>query len=165
MAPTWRSVLFAEPTRLCQGRQTTKYANARAPIMADRQQQQFQFGFRTLFGPSSHPSDGTNSLIDGCIANIRNPRAACFAPKRVKALSFDFAGKQGTHPGAGKTEPNPIDEISREHKGVAEYMTDSGRFDFGTRWRGTFAPLTVPIVENEARRCMLHETSCAAAKR
>ena len=133
--------------------------------MANRQQQQFQFGFCTLFGPSSNTGDGTNRLIDGCIANIRNLRAACFAPKRVKTLSFDFAAKQGAHAGAGKTEPNPINEIGREHKGVAECVTDSGRLNFGTRWRGTCAPLTVPMVENEARRCMLHETSCAAAKR
>ena len=100
--------LFAEPIRLGQGRQRTKSANPRASIMANRQQQQFQFGFCTLFGPSSNTGDGTNRLIDGCIANIRNLRAACFAPKRVKTLSFDFAAKQGAHAGAGKTEPNPI---------------------------------------------------------
>ena len=133
--------------------------------MVNRQQQQFQFCFGTLFGPSSNTSDGTNRLIDGRIANIRNLCAARFAPKRVKALSFDFAAEQGADAGAGKPEPDPINEIGCEHKDVAECVTDSGRIDFGTRWGGTFAPLTVPIVENEARRCMLHETSCAAARR
>jgi hypothetical protein len=44
--------------------------------MPNRQQQQFQFGFCALFGPSSNTGDGTNRLIDGCIANIRNLRAA-----------------------------------------------------------------------------------------
>ena len=33
--------------------------------MVNRQQQQFQFCFGTLFGPSSNTSDGTNRLIDG----------------------------------------------------------------------------------------------------
>ena len=42
--------LLAEPIRRCQGRKRPKGANARASIMANRQQQQFQFGFRTLFG-------------------------------------------------------------------------------------------------------------------
>ena len=107
---------FAEPIRLCQGRQRPKSANARASIMAKRQQQQFQFGFCPLFGPSSNTGDGTNRLIDGGIANIRNLHAARFAPKRVKALSFDFAPKQGAHAGARKTESNPINKIGREHK-------------------------------------------------
>ena len=65
-----------------------------------------------LFRSSSHPGDSTNRFIDGCTCNVRNLRAASVAPKCVKALALDLAAKQGANAGAGKSEPNPINEVA-----------------------------------------------------
>src|SRR5262245_51376166 len=112
-----------------------------------------------------HPGDSTDRLVDGCADDIRNPRTTRFAPKRVKESSFDFPAEQSAPAGARKTEPTPVNEFGRENEGVTDCKTNSYRIDFGTRRRRKFSSLTVPILENKACRCVLHGTSCAAAKR
>ncbi|HTM75688.1 MAG TPA: hypothetical protein VL198_20875 [Pseudolabrys sp.] len=122
--------VFAKPIRRRQRRERAKSANARASVVGNWQQQQFQFSFCPLRGPSSHPGDSTNRLIESRAANVRNLRAACFVPKRVEGLSFNFATKKGAHAGAGKSEPNSVNEVGTEHECIAERVTDSGRINF-----------------------------------
>ena len=103
--------LFAEPVRPHQRGKRANGTNARASIMADREQQQFQFRFGASFGPSSHACDRATRLVNDSDAKACYLRTTRFGPQRIKAFSFDFAAKQGAHAGARKTKSNPVDEI------------------------------------------------------
>ena len=57
-----------------------KRTNARASIMAERQQQQFQFGFCAFFGSAIHACNHATCLVNDSDDEVCNLRATRFAP-------------------------------------------------------------------------------------
>ena len=79
--------------------------------------------------PATTPAASSVTMASSVVDRL----AAVLAPQLGKRLAFDLAAEQRADARAGEAEPELIDEIRRQHEGVAERVADLGRIDVGAR--------------------------------
>ena len=98
---------------LRHGSQRANRANARPAIEGEGQQKELQIDFGVLFGTTMNACDDANIFVDDGSNEFAYLFAARLAPKIFEGLSFDLASEQRADAGAGETDPDLVNEVSR----------------------------------------------------
>ena len=152
----WRNVtssssatgFLAQPIWRLGRRQHPERPDAGVAGMGERQQQQFEIDDIAVVGAPAQARHRAHVLVGHDAEQFLNEIAAGLAPERAEGLALDLAAEQRADPGTGQPEAELIDEIRRQHDGIAKRVPDGDRIDVGTLGCRTRAPLRVPIIEH-----------------
>jgi len=103
----------AQPNRGCHGSQRANRADARPAIEGEGQQKELQIDFGVLFGTTMNARNDANIFVDDGSNEFAHLFAAHLAPKIFEGLAFDLTGEQRADAGAGETDPDLVNEVSR----------------------------------------------------
>jgi len=101
-------------------------------------------------------TNDANIFVDDGDGKFVHVFAARLALEIFEAFAFDLTRKQRADTGAGKADPDLVNEVSRQDESLGEDMANIRRVDIGARGGRPPAAFARPIVEQCLRRVLLH---------
>ncbi len=133
--------------------------------MGERQQQQFQISLGIVFGAPGQAGDHAGRFVGDNGQEVIDRFAVGLAPQRGESFALDLAPEQRADARAGESEAQVVDEIRRQHEGIAERMADLGRIDVGPLGRRAGSRFLFQYSNTTREDACFMDATCSVARR